>query len=129
MHEFGHIFGAHDEYCPDACVPPNALAGYLGMINANACLATTSAAGSTRARRVGVVADGVNNPAKINGYTRGAWGWLDTDGDGLVEVRDTLPRSALTARVDAAGRVRLQGTVADVAMTRIWNGIAGASTA
>jgi hypothetical protein len=35
-HEFGHIFGALDEYCPDACVPPTALAGYLGMYNANA---------------------------------------------------------------------------------------------
>ena len=36
MHEFGHIFGARDEYCPDACNSPTSMAGYLGMINANA---------------------------------------------------------------------------------------------
>ena len=36
MHEFGHIFGALDEYCPDACNPPTSIAGYLGVYNANA---------------------------------------------------------------------------------------------
>src|SRR5205807_857932 len=36
MHEQGHIFGADDEYCPDACTPSTFLAGYLGVPNANA---------------------------------------------------------------------------------------------
>jgi subtilisin-like proprotein convertase family protein len=119
MHETGHIFGALDEYCPDQCIPTTAQQGYLGMPNANATL------------RPG--GDGINGgqgedmsslmmynvPSNVQGYSRGAWGWLDTDGDGILEVRDTLPKSALTAVVSGA-RVRLQGTVTDVPATRIW---------
>ncbi len=119
MHESGHIFGALDEYCPDQCQPASAQQGYLGMINANAT------------QRPG--GDGINGgqgedmsslmtanvPDTVQGYTRGAWGWLDTDGDGILDVRDTFPKSALTATVSGAN-VRLTGTITDVPVTRMY---------
>lgn len=117
-HEFGHIFGALDEYCPDACVPPSAVAGYLGMVNANA----QAQAGSTG------IDDGhgeaapslmiYNQVGAINGYTRAAWGWLDSDGDGVIDVRDTQPLTEVTAVVDGA-EVRLTGTVVDRPASRV----------
>lgn len=118
-HEYGHIFGAYDEYCPDACVSPAAVAGYLGIYNANAQAQEGS----------GGVDDGhgesapslmqYNQPGAINGYTRGAWGWLDTDGDGVIEVRDTAPASELRAEVDGR-RVRITGRVVDRPQSRVW---------
>ncbi len=112
MHEFGHIFGAFDEYCPDACTPPTLLGGYLGMINANA-FSNESGGGIDKGRGESVSSlMEANNPDAINGYTRGAWGWLDTDGDGIIEVRDTLPRSELIAAVTGQ-RVRLTGQIVD----------------
>lgn len=119
-HEFGHIFGALDEYCPDACVPPFALAGYLGMYNANA-EAQPGAGGIDGGR--GEASPSLmqyNQPGAVNGYTRGAWGWLDTDGDGVIDVRDTLPQSKLTLTADRL-RVRVTGIVTDRPASRVWS--------
>ena len=120
MHEFGHIFGALDEYCPDACQSPNRLGGYLGVINANATF---------RAGEPGGINDGQgeNQPSlmaynivnAVNGYTRGAWGWLDTDGDGIVEVRDTTPRSDVNAVVEDS-MLFVRGEVVDVPTAPMW---------
>jgi len=111
-HEFGHIFGAMDEYCPDACVPTTAQQGYLGMTNGNATY------------QIG--GDGINNgqgedqpslmnynvAQAINGYTRASWGWLDVDGDGVIDVRDTFPRSTLSISV-VGNTVHATGVIAD----------------
>ncbi|MBL8622988.1 MAG: proprotein convertase P-domain-containing protein [Myxococcales bacterium] len=119
MHEFGHIFGALDEYCPDACVPPFSVAGYLGMYNANA-QAQQGAGGIDDGR--GESASSLmqyNQPGAVNGYTRGAWGWIDSDGDGVIEVRDTVPASELRLTADRQ-RVRVTGTIVDRPATRVW---------
>ena len=108
-HEFGHIFGALDEYCPDACVPSTALHGYLGVYNANAAAGGEGAPSLMQ----------YNLPGAINGYTRAAWGWIDGDGDGLVDVRDTTPRSTLDATVEGQV-VRLTGQVVDRPAAPLW---------
>jgi subtilisin-like proprotein convertase family protein len=118
-HELGHIFGANDEYCPDACQSPGGLHGYLGIYNANATF---------RPGDIGGIGGGkgedapslmqMNQMGAINGYTRAAWGWLDTDGDGVLEVRDTTPRSELVLAVDG-NAVRVTGTVIDQAESRL----------
>ncbi len=121
-HEFGHIFGALDEYCPDACSWPTSLQGYLGIYNANAEYREGEPG-------VGGINDGrgeaapslmqYNQVDHINGYTRTAWGWLDVDGDGVVDVRDTFPRSELRAEVTGQV-VRLTGQVVDVPAVALW---------
>jgi subtilisin-like proprotein convertase family protein len=121
MHEFGHIFGAADEYCPDACQSPTGLAGYAGVLNANA----TSIAGEGSGINEGQGEDQPslmrdNQVNHLNGYARGAWGWLDTDGDGLLEVRDTLPLTQAQASVES-GAVRLVGRITDVPATGAWS--------
>lgn len=121
-HEFGHIYGALDEYCPDQCVSPSTITGYLGMYNANA--ASNEAGGGIDNGRGEAVTSLMeyNNPDSINGYTRGAWGWLDTDGDGIIEVRDTLPKSELTATVSGQN-VRLTGQIIDRGDSRPFGGV------
>lgn len=118
-HEFGHIFGALDEYCPDACIPTTALQGYLGFPNANA---TYVLGGDGIANGMGENQPSLmigNDPNSINGYTRGAWGWLDRDGDGILEVRDTTPDTQLYATVTGKN-VKLEGTVYDVPTKRLF---------
>lgn len=122
MHEFGHIFGAYDEYCPDACSWPTSIAGYLGMYNANAQY-QEGGPGIDDGKGEGAPSlMQYNVPGSVNGYTRGAWGWLDTDGDGIVEVRDTFPKSALEATVNG-NRVRLLGTIYDRGQSRTFGNI------
>lgn len=122
-HEFGHIHGAYDEYCPDACSQPVSIQGYLGIYNANATY------------RTGDVGGGINNgngenepslmqyndPTNINGYTRASWGWLDLDGDGIVDVRDTIPQSALAVSV-TGNTVHVTGRITDQPATRFYGG-------
>jgi hypothetical protein len=114
LHEFGHIFGALDEYCPDACVPPFTTAGYLGVINANATYRPGEPGGINDGQgedQPSLMAYNIENA--VNGYTRGAWGWLDTDGDGIIEVRDTVPHTDVGVRVES-GELRVQGEITDV---------------
>ena len=121
-HEFGHIFGAYDEYCPDACAPPTSIMGYLGIYNANAQY-QEGGPGIDDGKGEGAASlMQYNQPGAVNGYTRGSWGWLDTDGDGIVEVRDTLPKSALEATV-SGNRVRVLGTIYDRGDSRTFGNI------
>jgi len=117
MHEFGHIFGAHDEYCPDQCIPPSAPIGYLGVVNANAEFRAGSGGGIRGGRGESqpslMMANIVNG---VNGYARGAFGWVDSDGDGLLEVLDTVPESTLRTVIEG-GEIRLRGSVRDVPAT------------
>lgn len=122
MHEFGHIFGAYDEYCPDACSLPTSLQGYLGIFNANAEFRENDPAGGGINNGRGEGASSLmqyNAMGAVNGYTRGSWGWLDGDGDGVIDVRDTAPKSTLTAEV-LGQNVRLTGTVVDRPQTPLW---------
>lgn len=122
MHELGHIFGALDEYCPDACVTPTALHGYLGIFNANAEFREGDPwnGGINNGRGEGAPSlMQYNQMGAVNGYTRGAWGWLDGDGDGVIDVRDTVPRSQLAAdTIDQT--VRITGQVIDRPQTALW---------
>jgi len=120
MHEFGHIFGAADEYCPDACNSPSGTAGYLGVVNANAQFRPGSWGGIQGGRgesQPSLMMGNVTNG--VNGYTRGAWGWIDSDGDGVVEVRDTKPDSDLVATL-VDGKVHLTGRVVDLPATPLY---------
>jgi len=119
-HEFGHIFGALDEYCPDQCIYPASTAGYLGMVNANAQFRPGNQGGIQGGRgesQPSLMMGNITNG--VNGYTRGAWGWLDTDGDGIVEVRDTTPLSELSAAI-VNGQVHLTGRVVDQPATTLY---------
>ncbi|MBI4509168.1 MAG: hypothetical protein HY698_06005 [Deltaproteobacteria bacterium] len=119
-HEFGHIFGALDEYCPDACVSPTALGGYLGMANANATY-REGGEGINNGQGEDIPSLMIgNDPNQVNGYTRAAWGWLDTDGDGILEVRDTSPSAAIDPALEGSV-VFLRGAVEDRGATRIYS--------
>jgi hypothetical protein len=114
MHESGHIFGAVDEYCPDRCLPTTQPQGYLGMTNANA---TYHFGGDGVNGGVGENQPSLmmfNDSNAVGTYTRGAWGWLDSDGDGIIDVRDTLPSTAVTASLVSNNVLTLQGTITDV---------------
>lgn len=122
MHEFGHIFGAYDEYCPDACSPPTSIMGYLGVYNANAFY-QEGGPGIDQGRGEGAPSlMQYNQPGAVNGYTRASWGWLDTDGDGIVEVRDTFPKSELVASI-SGNRVRVTGTITDRGESRTFGNV------
>ncbi|HUQ02835.1 MAG TPA: hypothetical protein VM261_10090 [Kofleriaceae bacterium] len=121
-HEFGHIFGAYDEYCPDACSSPTSIMGYLGVYNANAAY-QEGGPGIDDGKGEGAPSlMQYNQPGAVNGYTRISWGWLDTDGDGIIEVRDTFPKSALTA-VASGNRVRVTGTITDRGESRTFGNV------
>ena len=98
-HEIGHLFGARDEYHPDAAQSPTGLHGYLGVANANSQL--DDGTGFVDGHGESVPSLMLNNVSAINPYTRIAWGWLDGDGDGLVDLFDQPPRVSLGAPVGA----------------------------
>ncbi len=121
MHESGHIFGALDEYCPDACVPPTAISGYLGAIDANSTYVVggpgfTNGQGEDQQSLMQF-----NQPDDVDGYTRRAWGWADSDGDGILEVRDTLPQTIVKVSADAHGHLHIDGGVTDVPESPYFN--------
>jgi subtilisin-like proprotein convertase family protein len=121
-HEYGHIFGAADEYCPDACAPPTMLHGYLGIYNANATFREGDPYNGGINDGMGENAPSLmsgNQLDMINGYTRAAWGWLDVDGDSVIDVRDTFPRSELVATVSSQV-VRLTGQIIDQPTAALW---------
>jgi hypothetical protein len=119
-HEYGHIFGAMDEYCPDACISPNAMHGYLGIVNANAQYQTGAWGGVRGGKGESQPSLMMANIANgVNGYTRGAWGWIDSDGDGLLEVRDTSPSSDVHVEVEGS-EARIVGRIVDVPATPNW---------
>ena len=118
-HEFGHIMGALDEYCPDACISTTAEQGYLGVPDANSFLPFGSDGINYGRGESQESLMASNNPNAINGFTRGAWGWQDSDGDGIIDVRDTIPATDVFAEVTGS-QVRLVGTIVDQPEVR-WN--------
>ncbi|MCP4538453.1 MAG: hypothetical protein GY832_15060 [Chloroflexi bacterium] len=95
-HETGHIFGAMDEYCPDACRSPTGRYGYLQAVNANSAgPGTGSGPGFFNGNGEGLGNIMNRSGYKIGPYTRGAMGWYDDDGDGVLNIRDTFPNTTL----------------------------------
>jgi len=89
-HETGHIFYALDEYY-DAKIPPTARSGYLNVENQN-----TEYGGSSNVACI--MRGGVSAywQGAVCYYTRGQIGWRDTDGDGILDIVDFEPDTALT---------------------------------
>lgn len=99
-HETMHIFGAADQYCPDACTSPITRWGYLQGVNANAETNDGNGffAGAGEGRddlMIGPV-PGAMNPIGV--YSRGQVGWRDSDGDGILETLDTFPDSVIESK-------------------------------
>ncbi|MDF2696465.1 MAG: hypothetical protein K0S65_4848, partial [Labilithrix sp.] len=93
---------------------PLAAPGYLGIYNANALFREGDSGGINNGKGESAPSlMDMNVMGAVNGYTRGAWGWLDRDGDGIIEVRDTFPKSQLEASVTGQ-TVRLTGQIVDV---------------
>ena len=122
-HEIGHLFGARDEYHPDAGQSPTGLMGWLAVANANSQL--DDGTGFVDGHGESVPSLMLNNAPTIDPYTRIAWGWLDSDGDGVVDLMDAPPRLALGA-VSGAGPWELD-VVASVAAFSPFGAIGGAA--
>ena len=98
-HETMHVFGATDQYCPDACKSPISRWGYLRVVNANA--QTNDGYGFFGGRGEGVLdlmtGPQTNPPTNpIGVYSRGQVGWRDSDGDGILDEMDTFPESVIS---------------------------------
>ncbi|GMV38666.1 MAG: hypothetical protein AMXMBFR64_03820 [Myxococcales bacterium] len=106
-HETGHLFGAKDEYHPDAGQPPSALQGWLGVANANSQF--DDGTGFVEGHGESVPSLMLNNTSYLTPYTRIAWGWLDSDGDGLVDLFDQPPVVAVGA-LAGSGPFSLEAT-------------------
>jgi hypothetical protein len=78
-HEFGHIFGALDEYTgASSC---NARSGYLDIANGNHAQCNSPVDGSC------VMRGGIR--WGLCPFSRGQIGWRDSDGDGIFDPADT----------------------------------------
>lgn len=89
MHETCHIFGALDEYHPDAAVSPISMTGYLYFVNANSQYNDNN--GYNAGAGEGHPAIMVDNSNYFSPYTLGALGWIDSDSDGTPDIIDTFP--------------------------------------
>ncbi len=127
-HESGHIFQASDEYCPDACQSPVGRSGYLQVVNANSQGPSgTGGPGFFNGKGEGISNVMINNGASIGPYTRGQIGWRDSDGDGILDILDTYPRTVgLIPTVGAgivvnglASVVPLPGSGNDISIDRV----------
>jgi hypothetical protein len=86
-HEFGHAFGALDEYPSGGF--PSTFAGYTHETNSNAARNDTK--GYFAGAGEGLPAVMNNNIDYASPGARGAWGLFDVDGDGIYEPQDTFP--------------------------------------
>ena len=92
-HESGHVWGAQDEYHPDAGEPPTDRWGYMQEPNANSQF--TSGSGFFGGAGEGIPALMIDNRDYASPWTRGAWGIWDLDGDGINDTQDTFPTVTL----------------------------------
>lgn len=88
-HETGHIFGALDEYHPDAAQSATNMAGYTREVDAN----TQYNNGVGFFGGAGEAEDAlmISNVPTPSLWTRGMWGTFDLDRDGVAEPQDTNP--------------------------------------
>jgi hypothetical protein len=88
-HELGHIFYALDEYY-DAKQLPSARSGYLNFENLNTEYGGTSNVPCIMRGQISPYASG-----SVCYYTRGQIGWIDSDGDGILDIVDFPPSNSL----------------------------------
>jgi hypothetical protein len=108
-HEFGHIFGARDEYHPDAAQSPSGLAGVLAVANGNSQF--DDGTGYVDGQGESLPSLMLNNTSQVSTFARGQFGWMDHDGDGVLDLLDQPP-SASGAVVTVEGVHRFEGAVA-----------------
>lgn len=94
-HEMGHIWGATDEYHPDAAKSPTLLYGYVQAVNANSQY--NDGTGYFGGAGESILALMINNGDYVSPWTRGQWGTWDLDGDGINDTQDTFPTVVLNA--------------------------------
>jgi hypothetical protein len=94
-HESGHIWGAVDEYHPDAAQSPIDLWGYTQIPNANSQY--NDGKGFFGGAGEGIPALQIDNRDYVSPWGRGAWGTWDLDGDGINDNQDTFPIITLNA--------------------------------
>ena len=93
-HETAHIFGARDQYHPDAGQSPTGIHGYLAAVNANSQYNDGTGYYGAGEGRPDIMISSTGNRI-LGPYTRGQIGWYDLDGDGILDVVDTLPQVSL----------------------------------
>ena len=98
-HETMHIFGAMDQYCPDACRSPIDRWGYLNVVNANSRGNDGKGYFSGAGEGFANIMTGSNGPIGV--YSRGQIGWRDSDGDGILEPLDTFPDTVILTKTGA----------------------------
>jgi hypothetical protein len=88
-HEAGHIWGARDEYHPDAAQSPVEPWGYTQVPNANS--EYNDGTGFFSGAGEGVPSLMLSSADYASPWARGAWGIWDLDGDGINDTQDTFP--------------------------------------
>jgi hypothetical protein len=111
-HEIGHIFRALDQYS-HAGVPCTQRAGYLDVENQNSIYGDGCLSNEPSIMRGGV---GAYASGAVDRYARGQVGWLDSDGDGILDPVDTTTEIALSREGTAAvgSMLRYGGTAWDI---------------
>lgn len=89
-HEMGHIFYAQDEYAASGCTPAS-YTGYLNIANSNCENGGSSNAGCIMRGDIGPY----YTPAVCD-YTRNMLGWRDGNSNGVPDIADLPPTTALS---------------------------------
>jgi hypothetical protein len=114
-HESGHIWGAMDEYHPDAAQSPITLWGYTQVPNANSQY--NDGKGFFGGAGEGIPALQINNIEYVSPWGRGAWGIWDLDGDGINDTQDTFPIITLNTP-SGTSTFTMTGTAAAIPLKR-----------
>ena len=114
-HESGHVFGAQDEYHPDAAKSPTGLWGYMQVPNANSQY--NDGNGFFSGAGEGIPALQLDSVNYVSPWSRGAWGIWDLDGDGINDIQDTFPTVTLGAP-SGTSSLTFTGTASSTPMKR-----------
>lgn len=109
LHELGHTFGALDEYHPDAAKSANLLAGITEVTNANTQY--DNGLGAVSGHGESIPSLMLSNVSYVNPYTRGAWGWYDSDHDGILDLFDAPPRITFSGPPQGTGPWTVTGQI------------------
>ncbi len=92
-HELGHAFYALDEYrsAGESCT---ARSGYLNYENQNSC-APSGCGGCALNSSFCIMRSVSIGSAQTCTYTKGQFGWIDSDGDSICDINDTYPETWL----------------------------------
>jgi hypothetical protein len=107
-HEFGHIFGALDQYAA-AATPCTQQSGYLAVPTTN------SQANNCGSRFVCIMLEPLvaYSAGAIDSSALGQVGYRDTDGNGTPDPLDTKPNINVTVKQASGGRPTIAATAAD----------------